>query len=94
MLAFIDRSSIVSAWAGDSRIVLGRNLCNSESKTVETVSVELSKDHKPGDFDEKKRIIACNGRVDRMVSQAQTTVGVGIWEGWLSTISKETLMEI
>ncbi|GMH44015.1 hypothetical protein BSKO_11949 [Bryopsis sp. KO-2023] len=65
----IDPAWVLCAWAGDSRAVLGRKLtCSSGSSKFK--AIDLSRDHKPDDPKEKKRILACNGRVDQMVVDA------------------------
>lgn len=50
---------VITAWAGDSRAVLVRT-----SSADEGVAVTLSKDHKPSDPDEHRRITKAGGRVN------------------------------
>ncbi|GMH42359.1 hypothetical protein BSKO_10278 [Bryopsis sp. KO-2023] len=65
----IDSSWALCAWVGDSRAVLGRTL-NRSSGSPEFQAIDLSRDHKPDDPKERRRILACSGRVDQMVVDA------------------------
>lgn len=58
---------VMTAWAGDSRMVLGRQATNEDSETY-MEAIELSQDHKPDNPEECKRIVEAGGRVDRLVS--------------------------
>lgn len=51
---------VTTAWVGDSRGVLGRM-----SPMGKMEAVDLTRDHKPGNPQEKARIISCNGRVEK-----------------------------
>lgn len=54
----LTKNKIISANAGDSRAVMGR------FKDGKWLSVDLSRDHKPNDEGEKKRILSHGGRID------------------------------
>ena len=58
---------IAAAWAGDSRMVLGRQESNEEGQSF-VQAVELTEDHKPDNPVECRRINEAGGRVDRLVS--------------------------
>ena len=57
----------MTAWAGDSRMVLGRQATNEDGQTY-LEAIELSQDHKPDNPGECQRIREAGGRVDRLVS--------------------------
>lgn len=61
VVAFLKAKTLTTAWVGDSRGVLGRAGKNGQG--FEAVS--LTKDHKPMMPEEKARIVASNGRVER-----------------------------
>lgn len=63
---------IATAWAGDSRMVLGRQRCNEDGQSF-LEAVELTEDHKPDNPGECRRINAAGGRVDRLVSGTAVT---------------------
>lgn len=55
---------IITANAGDSRAVIASSKRSSQgSGQVSFIATPLSYDHKPDRQDERKRILACNGRV-------------------------------
>lgn len=54
---------IITANAGDSRAVIASSKRNSQGGQVSFIATALSYDHKPDRQDERKRILACNGRV-------------------------------
>ncbi|MCQ2817117.1 MAG: protein phosphatase 2C domain-containing protein [archaeon] len=54
----LKKNKIISANAGDSRAVLGRCIDGKWE------AIELSRDHKPNDPDESKRIISRGGRIE------------------------------
>ena len=56
---------------GDSRCVLGK-YDNNKKKWI---PMNLSRDHKPSDEDEKKRILQCGGRVESLVDEDDNYVG-------------------
>ncbi len=58
---------IATAWAGDSRMVLGRQRTNEDGQSF-LEAVELTEDHKPDNPGECRRINEAGGRVDRLVS--------------------------
>ncbi len=58
---------IATAWAGDSRMVLGRQRSNEDGQSF-LEAVELTEDHKPDNPGECRRINEAGGRVDRLVS--------------------------
>lgn len=60
---------IATAWAGDSRMVLGRQVHNEDGQGF-MEAVELTEDHKPDNPVECRRIREAGGRVDRLVSGA------------------------
>lgn len=66
VIVHISKEKIVCANCGDSRAILINGLGNI---------VKLSRDHKPELIDEKKRIIAAGGRVDRIY-------GMGPYRVW------------
>lgn len=74
---------IATAWAGDSRMVLGRQVCNEEGQSF-MQAVELTEDHKPDNPIECRRINEAGGRVDRLVS------GMGLLES-AATLFKRRL---
>lgn len=58
---------IMTAWAGDSRMVLGRLKTDDDDQTY-LEAIELTQDHKPDNPEECRRINEAGGRVDRLVS--------------------------
>ena len=58
---------VATAWAGDSRMVLGRQRSNEDGQSF-LEAVELTEDHKPDNPGECRRISEAGGRVDRLVS--------------------------
>ena len=54
------------AWVGDSRAVLGFY----DSSADEYASALLTRDHKPEDTEEKRRILSNEGRIDRFIDEA------------------------
>ena len=65
---------IATAWAGDSRMVLGRQATNEDGETF-MQALELTEDHKPDNPGECKRIHAAGGRVQRLISGTATYSG-------------------
>ncbi len=63
---------IATAWAGDSRMVLGRQRFNEDGQSF-LEAVELTEDHKPDNPGECRRIDEAGGRVDRLVSGTAVT---------------------
>ena len=62
VVSFLKGKTLTTAWVGDSRGVLGR-----AKKGGGFEAVPLTKDHKPTAPEEKARIVATNGRVERCV---------------------------
>jgi len=54
---------IITANAGDSRAVIASSKRTGQNGQVSYIATPLSYDHKPDRQDERKRILACNGRV-------------------------------
>lgn len=67
IVVVVDSCWILTAWAGDSRAVLGQRKGTLGASGSDLRGIELSKDHKPDNPKERKRIISCNGRIDQMV---------------------------
>lgn len=63
VVSFLKGKTLTTAWVGDSRGVLGRS-----KKGGGYEAVPLTKDHKPTAPEEKARIVATNGRVERSAS--------------------------
>ncbi len=63
--------TLTTAWVGDSRGVLGRELPEGGGLHA----VDLTVDHKPTDPEEKARIIKANGRVERLVYEMGQPMG-------------------
>ena len=61
VVSFLKGKTLTTAWVGDSRGVLGRS-----KKGGGYEAVPLTKDHKPTAPEEKARIVATNGRVERL----------------------------
>lgn len=62
VVSLLRGTTLWTAWVGDSRCVLGR-----KTGPVSHEAVSLTKDHKPTVREEKARILAENGRVERCV---------------------------
>ena len=60
VVSFLKGKTLTTAWVGDSRGVMGRT-----KKGGGYEAVPLTKDHKPTAPEEKARIVATNGRVER-----------------------------
>ena len=60
-VAFLKGRLLNVAWVGDSRGVMGRTTANGTGLEA----LPMTKDHKPTAPDEKARIIASSGRVER-----------------------------
>ena len=60
VVSFLKGKTLTTAWVGDSRGVLGRSKAGGGYEAV-----PLTKDHKPTAPEEKARIVATNGRVER-----------------------------
>lgn len=63
---------IVTAWLGDSRAIMGRRNPSSEGSVN---VVELSKDHKPDNPLERKRILKAGGRIRQIVDEDGNKTG-------------------
>lgn len=74
--AYLHRDRLFVANLGDSRAVLGR--CDTDAPGT-VCAVELSVDQKPCREDERKRIIAAGGRVDRSILPMHTARGGVRW---------------
>ncbi|DBA79564.1 TPA: hypothetical protein ACH3X1_008259 [Trebouxia sp. C0004] len=72
VLSIVTSDWIATAWAGDSRMVLGRRCCNEDGHSF-LEAVELTEDHKPDNPGECRRINEAGGRVDRLVSGTTVT---------------------
>jgi len=68
----VDGDYVHAAWVGDSRAIIGR-LHASERGVLE--ALEVTRDHKPEVPEEHARVVACNGRVDRLVTKEGEQVG-------------------
>lgn len=67
--------SVVAAWAGDSRAVVG-----SVQSGGSYTATQLTKDHKPNNLSEMARIMAAGGKVARP-STDRSGKPVGEWPG-------------
>ena len=82
VVSLLRGTTLTTAWVGDSRCVLGRR---SNGGVFE--AVPLTRDHKPTVKDEKARILAENGRVEKCASmpglhlsgKACKTGGLSAW---------------
>ncbi|KAL3161715.1 hypothetical protein ABBQ38_008813 [Trebouxia sp. C0009 RCD-2024] len=75
VVSIVTSKWIATAWAGDSRMVLGRQVQNEDGQGF-MEAVELTEDHKPDNPIECRRIREAGGRVDRLVSErTQEPVG-------------------
>ncbi|KAL3144415.1 hypothetical protein ABBQ32_004163 [Trebouxia sp. C0010 RCD-2024] len=70
VVSFLKGKTLTTAWVGDSRGVLGRS-----KKGGGYEAVPLTKDHKPTAPEEKARIVATNGRVERLVDEMGQPIG-------------------
>ncbi|KAL4419376.1 hypothetical protein ABPG77_002903 [Micractinium sp. CCAP 211/92] len=77
VLCMLRGRRLTTAWVGDSRAVLARQ----DPRGMR--AVPLTRDHKPGNTDERARIAASGGRVERLVDQRGLPVGPD--RVWLST---------
>lgn len=68
VLSIVTSDWIATGWAGDSRMVLGRQASNEDGQ-IFMEAVELTEDHKPDNPGECRRINEAGGRVDRLVSE-------------------------
>lgn len=64
VVSWMFRDDVYTAWAGDSRAVVGRAV-ESDDGRIRYRPVELSHDQKPSRPDEKKRVKSAGGRVAR-----------------------------
>lgn len=71
---FIQDCSIYIANLGDSASVLAR-IKSHKSK----LAIELSKDHKPSDFEEKERILKAGGKIERIYYKGSFTGPYRVW---------------
>ncbi|KAK9915992.1 hypothetical protein WJX75_007069 [Coccomyxa subellipsoidea] len=76
-LAHLTGQRLAVGWVGDSRAVLGR-----AQQDGSCLAVPLTQDHKPSDDRERARILAMQGRVERI--QTETGEEVGPSRVWLS----------
>lgn len=67
------KNSLFCANVGDSRALIGRK--SAEKWTV----IPLSRDHKPCDREETKRILMRGGRVDSFRTSDGRTIGMWLW---------------
>ncbi|DBA92289.1 TPA: hypothetical protein ACH3X2_003716 [Trebouxia sp. C0005] len=70
VVSFLKGKTLTTAWVGDSRGVMGRT-----KKGGGYEAVPLTKDHKPTAPEEKARIVATNGRVERLVDEMGQPIG-------------------
>lgn len=64
VVSWMFRDDVYTAWAGDSRCVVGRAILGEEGRT-KYQAVDLSHDQKPSRQDEKKRVKQAGGRIAR-----------------------------
>jgi len=70
VVAFLKGRMLTTAWVGDSRGVVGRR---SGAGKIE--AVDLTNDHKPASPGERERILACNGRVEKLMDENGQPLG-------------------
>ncbi|KAF5836988.1 phosphatase 2C-like domain-containing protein [Dunaliella salina] len=70
VVAYLKGRNLVTAWVGDSRGVLGR-----ETQGGDIEAIDLTDDHKPTNDRERARILASNGRVERLVDEMGQPMG-------------------
>lgn len=70
VVAYLNGNTMTTAWVGDSRGVMG-----SDTGDGNILAVDLTVDHKPTDPEERQRILASNGRVERLVDEDGEPVG-------------------
>lgn len=66
---------LVCANVGDSRCTIGRLVDGGTIIKLDWVHKDLSRDHKPGDSDEKERIIKNNGRIEPYTDENEEFTG-------------------
>lgn len=64
VVAWLFRDDVYTAWAGDSRCIVGRAVSTADGATRYR-PVDLSHDQKPSRADEKRRVKAAGGRIAR-----------------------------
>lgn len=72
---------MTTAWVGDSRCILA---CHTPEQGW--FAKDLTKDHKPGNPEEQQRIIASNGRVERLIDEDGEPMGparVWLQHAWI-----------
>lgn len=69
VVSYLKGRTLTTAWVGDSRGVIGRDVGNG----IE--AVDLTIDHKPTTPEERNRILNANGRVERLVDEAGQPMG-------------------
>mmetsp|Transcript_2397 Transcript_2397/g.8829 ORF Transcript_2397/g.8829 Transcript_2397/m.8829 type:complete len:429 (+) Transcript_2397:148-1434(+) len=69
VLSHLRGTTLTTAWVGDSRAVLGREI-EGRMQTI-----DLSDDHKPQNEPERERILRSNGRVEQLVDENGEQVG-------------------
>ncbi|KAG1676518.1 hypothetical protein FOA52_000061 [Chlamydomonas sp. UWO 241] len=70
VVSFLKGTTLTTAWVGDSRGVIGR-----ESPEAGWEAIDLTEDHKPANPEEQARILASNGRVERLVDELGEPMG-------------------
>ncbi|KAK9800175.1 hypothetical protein WJX73_003721 [Symbiochloris irregularis] len=70
VVSLLRGTTLTTAWVGDSRCVLGRRVGAGSFEAI-----PLTRDHKPTVKDEKARILAENGRVERLVDEMGQPIG-------------------
>jgi serine/threonine protein phosphatase PrpC len=82
-LSILFNKNLICANLGDSRTIL----CSCNEKN-EWKASQLTKDHKPMDKDEYKRIINAGGTVSRMINMEKNSEEVGPYRVWGKTQEK------
>lgn len=80
VLTYLEGRRIVAAWVGDSRAIVVR------ADPRGPRAVNLTRDHKPHIPSEKDRIMACGGRVERLIDGLGRPVGpfrVWLHDAWV-----------
>uniref|UniRef100_A0A7R9YVZ8 PPM-type phosphatase domain-containing protein n=1 Tax=Chlamydomonas euryale TaxID=1486919 RepID=A0A7R9YVZ8_9CHLO len=70
VVSLLKGNTLTTGWVGDSRGVIGR-----ETQENGWEAIELTEDHKPANPEEQARIIASNGRVERLVDEVGEAMG-------------------
>ena len=69
-MVYMHQKTLICANVGDSRSIIGRKSSNGDWEAF-----DLSRDHKPCEFEEKKRIEKCGGRVEPVKDSLGRHVG-------------------